>query len=293
VTTARRIDAHQHFWKISRGDYGWLTPDLGPLYRDFGPDDLLPHVLSEDVDATVVVQAAPTLEETDFLVDLADRTPFVAGIVGWIPMGSPEGIEAIDHLAGCTKFSGVRPMIQDIADDGWMLRRELEEAFRILAERGLTFDALVKPRHLPHLLRLLGKHPDLRVVVDHAAKPTIPSRGDPWEGDEAWRRDMRAIARGSAAHCKLSGLVTEAPPEWTVEDLRPVVEFLLEEFGPRRLLWGSDWPVVELAGGYAAWRSATEWLLAGLSEQDRDAILGENAIAFYDLLPFTSGAPSP
>jgi L-fuconolactonase len=199
-------------------------------------------------------------------------------VVGWLPLDRP-GVEGVlDDLAANPAFRGVRPMIQDIPNEDWMLGKALTPGLCALAERGLSLDALLKPRHLPNLLNLLHRHPDLQVVVDHAAKPEIrQGRFD------AWATDMARIAAETNACCKLSGLVTEAAPEWQCEDLRPYVAHLLECFGPERLMWGSDWPVVNLAGGFARWRDATQQLIEELGETERDAILGETARRFYRL----------
>jgi L-fuconolactonase len=272
------IDAHQHFWTIARDDYGWLTPEDTVLYRDYGPADLAPHLQRAGITHSVVVQAAPTVDETRYLLELADETPWVAGVVGWVDLGAPDVARALDTLASHRLFRGVRPMIQDIADDDWMLGDALTPGFRALVERDLSFDALVLPHHLPRLLRLLGRYPELRVVVDHGAKPAI--RDGAFDG---WAEDMARLARETSACCKLSGLVTEADADWELATLRPYAEHLLACFGPERLLWGSDWPVVELAGGFEKWREASDGLLAGLAEPERAAVLGDSAARFYRL----------
>ncbi len=272
------IDAHQHFWRLSRGDYDWLTPDLDVLYRDFEPADLEPLMHAAGVRRTVLVQAAPTREETDFLLGLARQHSWIAGVVGWVDLEGADAPAEIAALATEAELVGVRPMIQDIADPDWMLRREVEPALRALAEQGLAFDALVKPVHLPRLATLLARHPELRVVIDHAGKPRI---GD---GEiETWARDMSALSLRTNTCCKLSGLVTEAAPDWTNADLRPYVDHVLDRFGAERVMWGSDWPVVEMAGGYARWRETSMSLLRDLSEDERGAVLGGTAARFYRL----------
>lgn len=272
------VDAHQHFWSLARDDYGWLTPALQPIYRDFGPEELHPILTRHGIDRTVLVQAAPTVAETRFLLDIARHTGFVAGVVGWSDLAAPGAPEAIGSLAAEEKLVGLRPMVQDIPDDDWLAQPGLAPAFEAMARTGLVFDALVLPRHLSRLLGVLERHPALRVVVDHGAKPEIRAgRFDGWAGD------MRRIAEAPNAFCKLSGLVTEAGEEWTVATLRPYVDHLLAVFGPPRLVWGSDWPVVELAGGYERWRAATQQLLAPLGAEERDAILGGTAARVYRL----------
>jgi L-fuconolactonase len=279
----RRVDAHQHFWRLSRGDYGWITPDLRPIHRDFGPADLAPRLARAGIGATILVQAAPTVAETRFLLHTAGTTSFVAGVVGWVDMAALEAPETMAGLARDPYLRGIRPMIHDIADPDWMLGRQLEPAFRALVELGLVFDALVRPVHLASLRVLLGRYPDLRVVIDHAAKPDIARWGRSPAARATWAVAMADLARSTDAACKLSGLVTEAAPGWSADDLRPYVDHLLECFGPDRLLWGSDWPVVDLAGGYAAWWSATEACLARLDADARAAILGGTAARVYGL----------
>jgi len=274
------IDAHQHFWRLARGDYGWLTADQTPIYRDYGPTDLAPLLTEAGIGQTILVQAAPTEAETDYLLDLAAGTPFVAGVVGWVDLEVPDAATRVRDAARRPKLVGLRPMIHDIEDDEWMLRPSLAPALAAMAEAGLVFDALVRPRHLPALADLVARHPSLRVVIDHAAKPDIAG----WRpGDtrfQDWARCMEGLAvRGVA--CKLSGLVTEARPDWRAADLRPYVDVVLRAFGENGVVWGSDWPVVERGGGYRRWRQATEELLDGLPEAWREAVLGGNAARVY------------
>jgi L-fuconolactonase len=274
-----QIDAHQHFWRVDRGDYGWLTPDAhGVICRDFGPDELAPLIAAAGVERTVLVQAAPTAAETEFLLEIAHATPFVAGVVGWADFEAPDAAERIRAMAADEALLGLRPMLQDLADDAWILRPALAAALDAMEAVGLTFDALVTPRHLPHLARLLERRPELKVVIDHGAKPDIAAGAL-----TDWAGAMRAIARDTGAVCKLSGLVTEAGAGWTADQLTPFVDGLLEAFGPARLMWGSDWPVVNEAGGYAAWRAAAAALTARLGAEDRGRIFGGTASAFYGI----------
>jgi len=271
-----RVDAHHHVWRVDRGDYGWLTPDL-PIHRDYGLDDLRP--LLGDITATVLVQAAPTEAETEFLLATArDSGGLVRGVVGWTDLAAPDAAVRVSRLARMPLLKGLRPMLQDIAETDWILRPDVQPALLEMAARGLVFDALIQPRHLPAMLELAHWHPALRLVVDHAAKPDIAG-----DGFQAWADGMARVARETRAVCKLSGLVTEAAAGWAIGDLQPYVAHLLDVFGPRRLLWGSDWPVVNLAGGYARWREATMELLRDLPEANRDAILGGTAAGVYGL----------
>jgi L-fuconolactonase len=271
-----RIDAHQHFWRLARGDYGWLTPALAPIHRDFGPQDLQPILARHGIAATILVQAAPTVAETEYLLALAAAEPFVAGVVGWADMASAEAPAAIAASARDPLLVGIRPMVQDIADDDWLLREDLVAGFAALERHGLVFDALVLPRHLPRLLCVADRHPELVIIIDHLAKPSVA------KGEFApWSADIAALARRPNVACKLSGLVTEAAARWGVEDLRPYAEHVLACFSPGRVLWGSDWPVVELAGGYDRWVEATEALLVSSTPGERDAVLGGNAQRVY------------
>jgi len=274
-----RVDAHQHFWRVDRGDYGWLTAKDHPkIARDFLAADLEPLLAAARIDKTVLVQAAPSEAETQFLLDLAAATPFVAGVVGWTDFDAPDAAARIARLCANRKLLGLRPMVQDILDDEWLLNPELARVFDAMQRGELTFDALVKPRHLPALAEFLERNPDLPVVIDHGAKPDIAHAGL-----DMWSTYMRHIARETKAYCKLSGLATEAGPGWSAATLKLYVDVLLESFGPARLMWGSDWPVLNEAGDYAQWLAAAETLTKHLSAQDREAIFGGTAAKFYGL----------
>ena len=270
------IDAHQHFWQLERGDYGWLTPDLDVLYHDFMPGDLTPHLRQHNIDGTILVQAAPTIAETEFLLKISDETPFVLGVVGWVDFEAASAIDNIIRLAKHPKLVGLRPMIQDIADDDWMLRPDLFAVFEAMIQHNLTFDALVLPRHLPQLCRLLSRHPELRCVIDHGAKPDIENGKF-----DSWARDIAAVANSSNAYCKLSGLITEAGEGWTPSQLAPYVAHLLETFGTKRLVWGSDWPVATLVDNYKNWLDLAISFIP--DEPARSAIFGSNAYELYEL----------
>jgi L-fuconolactonase len=271
-----RIDAHHHLWTLARGDYGWLTPALAPIYRDFQLSDLTPHLSTAGIEGTILVQAAPTEAETMFLLDIADSAEVVRGVVGWTNFDAAGGAARIDALAARNLLVGLRPMVQDIADDDWLLGPALAPLLTAMARNGLIFDALVLPRHLPKLLQVIARHPDLTFVLDHCGKPRLAT------GEIAtWQRDVALLAEHPNIVCKLSGLVTEAAPDWRIADLRQAVDHVVTCFGPQRLLWGSDWPVVDLARGYAAWFVAAETLLADLSPFDKAAIFGRNAARIY------------
>jgi L-fuconolactonase len=271
-----RIDAHHHLWTLARGDYGWLTPELAPIYRDFSLTDLAPHLAQSGIEGTILVQAAPTEAETMFMLGIAEATEVVRGVVGWIDFDADDAAARIDALAAERLLVGLRPMVQDMADDDWLLRPSLAPLLTSMTRHGLVFDALVLPRHLPRLLEVIDRHGDLQFVLDHCAKPHLA------DGDIAqWKQHIAEIARRPNIVCKLSGLATEARADWQIADLGPAVDHVHECFGPQRLLWGSDWPVVNLAGGYDRWFAATESLLAGLSAAEKADVFGGNAGRIY------------
>ncbi len=274
-----RVDGHQHFWSLQRDDYGWLTPELQVLYRDFAPADLSPLLDQAGIDQTILVQAAASVAETEYLLDIAEQHQFVAGVVGWVDMESvPQAIKNLHRLARYQKFVGIRPMIQDIDDPAWIDRPEFGTIFDTLVEKKLCFDALVRSIHLPWLLKCLLRHPQLRAVIDHGAKPDIAA-GE-WQ---PWADGISAIANQTSVYCKISGLITEAGDSHSYDDVMPYLDHLLDVFGPQRLIWGSDWPVLNLAGDYQGWHDASTAQFETLTEQDRDDILGRNAIGFYNI----------
>lgn len=276
MSLARRIDAHVHFWKISRGDYHWMSPDLVALHRDFLPQHLIQHIKAAGFHEVILVQAAATIAETEFLLSLAKESSFISGVVGWANMEADDFKEAMERLLIDPKLRAIRPMIQDIPDPEWMLHDPQREGFRVLAKLNVCVDLLIKPAHLGAALRLLQRYPDLRAVIDHGAKPRIDS------GEfTMWAEGIRRLATETSAFCKLSGLITEAGRDWSVEKLRPYVDCLIEFFGPERLLFGSDWPVLTTASDYSTWHDTVGYLLSGLTEPQRRGIYGENAARFY------------
>jgi L-fuconolactonase len=287
-----RVDSHQHFWRLSRGDYRWLRADepaVAALVRDFLPEHLLPALQAGAVSRTLLVQAADSVEETGFLLELAARCEWIGGVVGWVDLSSPGAVHTLEGWARHAKFKGVRPMLQDLPDDDWIVRASRPDVVRTLIRLGLRFDALVKPRHLPSLLRFAQTWGGLPVVIDHAAKPQLPvDMGD--DGMLAWHRYMAELAALPQVSCKFSGLLTEMPPAArtsgasVVETLRPVWRHLLRCFGPARLMWGSDWPVLNLAGDYAAWLAASAALVDELPPSDQALVWHGSAQRFYGLL---------
>lgn len=270
------VDSHCHFWRLDRGDYDWLAGSGGPLQpirRDFLPADYPGDA------RLIVVQAAASLAETDFLLSLGVSDSRIAGVVGWVNLADPGAADALSARASNPLFKGIRPMLQDIADSEWILSAPRPEVIGRLTRLGLRFDALVTTRHLAPLARFAARNPDLPIVIDHAAKP---QPGDLSE----WAAGMRVLARDERIHCKLSGLLTElSPAELDAPEprLREIFEQVLDWFGPERLIWGSDWPVLTLAASYDRWQALTDTLLSPLSAGERQAILGGNARRFYDI----------
>lgn len=287
MSAAPRIDAHQHFWHLARGDYSWLNveakPYLEPIHRDFQPGDLLPLLEAESIAGTVLVQAAATVEETEYMLSLADAHDFIRGVVGWVDLTAPDAVATIERLARHSAFKSVRPMLQDLPDAAWISTASIGPAVQALVRLGLRFDALVKTPHLPHLLAFAQRHPALPIVIDHAAKPDMARHEF-----TAWHALMAPLAALPQVHCKLSGLVTEIGLDWQLDTLRPYVDAVLELFGPQRVMWGSDWPVLNLAADYTRWTEATDALLESRTAEQRDAMLGGNAIRFYGLAPGAS-----
>lgn len=267
------IDSHQHFWKLERGDYAWLTENLAPIYTDFQPADLKPLLEESRVDGTILVQATDTEEETEYLLSLADKHAWIHGVVGWVDMETPTASDRICRFAEHSKFVGIRPMIQGIEDENWMLKPELAPAIETLIDRNLAFDALVLPQHLTPLKTFLSRYDRLKVIIDHGAKPQIRDRA--WQ---PWADDMAEIAATSNAFCKLSGLVTEAASEWKPDDIAPYAQHILSTFGPERTVFGSDWPVLNLAGNYSDW---IDLVKTWIPDEHKPDIMGGNALRFY------------
>ncbi len=245
------IDAHFHIWQLARGDYGWLTPALGAIHRDIGLDDWRAVSRPAGIAAGILVQAAPTEAETRFLLQQADTAADVVGVVGWVDMPATDAPQRIAALARHPKLKGLRPMLQDIADPDWILQPALASAFKAMCDADLVFDALIKPVHLPRIARLAQRYPALRIVVDHGAKPAIAT--GQWT---EWADALARLAQEPQVACKMSGLWNEAAPQAPLEKLERYARHLLACFSPARTLWGSDWPVLERAGDYAAWHAA-------------------------------------
>jgi L-fuconolactonase len=269
------IDAHQHFWRIGANDCTWPTRDLGAIHRDFLPADLEAQARPLGVGGAVLVQSQESDRDTDWLCELAETAPFVQAVVGWADLKGADAAARIETLARRPKLRGLRPMLQGLPKD-WILDRDLEPAIEAMKARGLTLDALVYTRHLPALRAFASHHPDLPIVIDHCAKPPIA------EGTVSpWREEMSALAKLENVYCKFSGLLTEAqgsPPE----ALAAYASHVVRAFPPERLMWGSDWPVLNLAAGYGDWFDLA-CALSEMSGADLDWLLGGAARAFYRL----------
>ncbi|MBB3769561.1 L-fuconolactonase [Angulomicrobium tetraedrale] len=274
-----RIDAHQHFWRIAERAGQWPPPDLTAIHRDFGPEDLQPLLAAAGINGTVLVQTMEREADTAYMLGLADRHPFIKAVVGWTDFKAPHAPDAIARLSAHPRLKGLRPMLQDIAKDDWIADPILAPAITAMIDYDLAFDALVLPRHLRPLLDLATRYPALRIVIDHGAKPPIT------EGRiSSWRADLAALAAQPNVWCKLSGLLTEAGGRGP-STVRPYAETLLDLFGPGRLIFGSDWPVLRLAGDYADWIAQCRDIVPA---EHHDAVFGANAVSFYRL----DGTPS-
>jgi len=275
-----RIDAHQHYWNISRGDYGWITPEFPVLYRDFLPADLQPERERHRIDGTILVQAAPTYEETDYVLSLAEGEPSVLGVVGWLDLADPDHLRHYERHRIHPKYKGFRLMIQDMPDARAILEPSFIRSLRHFEERQVPVDLLVKHSQLEPLLELLSHVPRLKGVIDHIAKPDI--RNGVYE---TWLRHMGEIAGYPNLYCKLSGMVTEADrANWRHADYGTCVRGIAALFGPDRIMFGSDWPVCLLAASYGEVIEVLERSLPDdWSVEDRQKLYGENAGLFYNL----------
>lgn len=284
----QRVDSHCHLWDLDRGDYGWLDrsdPALAPIARNFCPADLNTVVTPFAISQVVAVQAAPTVDETRYLLDLAAGSTLISGVVGWVDLTSKDAARDLEELGLNAKFKGIRPMLQDIEDADWIITAPRKDAIAALLQTGRRFDALVLPQHLEALLTFAHANPDLPIVIDHAAKPALTAdAGDPRHG--MWREGMRRMADDTTAYCKLSGLLTEMSAlqrRNPLGILQSVFDDLMEWFGPERLMWGSDWPVLTLAAPFQDWHSISGDLLSRLAPRDRARIQSGSALAFYGL----------
>jgi L-fuconolactonase len=276
------IDAHQHVWDLAQAEYAWLGPEAGVLHRDFGMDDVAPEFAAAGVTGTVLVQSADNDEDTEHMFAVAEIAPIVHGIVGYVPLHEPErAAERLAELMKRPRFCGVRNLIHDRPDPQWLLRRDVDEGLGLLERAGVPFDVVgVLPEHLEAVLAISERHPDLDLVIDHLNKPPIGLADH-----EPWASLMTRVAANPRVRGKVSGLYSAIgdPSDWTVDAIRPILDHVLEAFGPDRLMYGGDWPVSLIAGGYARVWSGIDELLGGLDAADRDLILAGTARSFYSL----------
>ncbi len=275
------IDSHQHFWRIGENECVWPTAELAAIYRNFLPVDLAPLAQAAGVTGSVLVQSQESDLDTDFLLRVASESDLVKAVVGWVDLASGAAVPRIKNLAQHPKMRGLRPMLQGLPTDTWILSSALEPAIAEMLQHNLSFDALIHVRHLPYLRIFARRHPQLAIVIDHAAKPAIAAGGF-----ETWSAGMAALADLPNVYCKVSGLLTEAAAEQGLDQLRPYVTRLYHLFGAERLMWGSDWPVLSLAANgaysnYGDWLSMSKHLLPVVSAAERDAIFGLTAKSFY------------
>ena len=271
-----RLDSHQHFWRYDAVQYPWIPPG-SPLHRDWLPADLAPLLAQAKLDGCIAVQARQTIEESRWLLGLADVSPIIKGVIGWVDLRSERVEEQLAEFAGHPKFVGVRHVVQDEPEVSFMLGAEFQRGIGRLQQFGLTYDLLIFPKQLPAAIELVRKFPEQRFVLDHIAKPAIK------DGTMSpWREQIRELAQARNVMCKVSGLVTEARHDgWKADDFKPYLDTVTEAFGPGRLMFGSDWPVCLLAGSYEEVFRLVEEYFAGLSVLERAAIFGVTAETFY------------
>lgn len=272
------LDSHQHFWRYSVEDYGWIDEPMARIRRDFLPKDLQPNLAAAGLSGCIAVQARQTLEESRWLVELARENSFIKGVVGWVPLAEPQVGKALESLQREASFKGVRHVVQG-ESDGFLDRDAFNAGIREITKCGLTYDVLVFARQLPEALRFIDRHSEQTFVLDHIAKPTVVGAPDP-----EWRRLIQEFAGRERTFCKFSGVVTEVPGwRWTPSLLRPYFEVVLEAFGPQRLMFGSDWPVCLVATEYAAWVEFVRSCTVALSSEEQSWIFGRTASTAYRL----------
>ena len=275
------IDAHFHSWQLSRGDYGWLTPGVGSIYRDVAVEDWQKLSAPLGITGGILVQAAPTVAETMYLLAMADANPAVLGVVGWVDFMAADAVAQIEALAKHPKLKGLRPMLHDLPDAAWILQPAVQGALTAMEKLGLVLDALIRPVHLPYILTIAQRYPNLSIVIDHCAKPEIALGVDTaWQ---PWADGMAALANLPNVSCKLSGLLTEAGKSPHSRTCKPWIEFVLQIFNSDRIIWGSDWPVLELAADYQTWLELSQQFTKHLTLMHRNNIYSNNAKNIYTL----------
>ncbi len=275
-----KIDSHQHFWAINDTDYVWMGDEHASIKRDFLPADLAPLMAASGIDGCVAVQARQMIEETRWLLGLAEQNDFIRGVVGWVPLIENAAAPWLEEFATHPKLTGVRHVVHDEPDDDFILREDFNAGIKQLAQHGLVYDILIFAKHLRQTARFVDRHPGQAFVVDHIAKPSI-RKG---QFDDAWAAGIRELAQRDNVSCKLSGMITEVrDAEWDTELLRPYFETIIDAFGAQRVMFGSDWPVCQLRGTYQEWARTVSAMVAPLSPDEQSAIWGGNAARVYGL----------
>lgn len=280
-----KLDAHQHFWHYTPDEYGWIDDSMAAIRRDFLPADLAPELDACGLHGSIAVQARQTLAETEWLLELAARNPRVRGVVGWLPLRDPTLPPLLAHLSANPALVGVRHVLQ-AEPDVFMADLAFNRGLSEVAHRGLAYDLLIYARQLSAAIRLADRHPGLRIVLDHIAKPVVQGPPPP-----DWLRHLRDLAARPHVFCKISGVATEAPGfQWDEATVHPYLDAVLEAFGPNRLLFGSDWPVCLVATSYSRWFHCIQSWAQKLSSSEREALFGGNAASAYRLPTFNFAA---
>ncbi len=273
------IDSHQHFWRYNSRDYDWIGDDMRSLRRDFLPPELKVNMDKTGMDGTISIQARQTLEETDWLLELASEYPFILGVVGWLPVASKRIQQILENYAGKQKLKALRHVIQDEKDDDFILDQNFNRGISQLKKFNLVYDILIYERQLPRTIQFVDNHPNQVFVLDHIAKPRIAS-GQLYP----WKSHIIDLAKRGNVYCKISGLVTEADVTgWSENQLKPYLDTVLNAFKPERLIFGSDWPVCTAGIQYKDWSDMVRKFICSLSADEQSAIMGKNAQAVYSL----------
>lgn len=274
-----KIDSHHHLWAYNEADYGWMNDEMAVIKKDHLPNDLKDVLATVGFDGSVVVQARQSLEETRWLLKMADENPEIKGVVGWVDLRSEELKSQLEEFASHPKFVGVRHVVQDEPEDDFIIGYAFVKGIELLESYNLVYDILIFPRQLPYASQLVARFPDTTFVLDHIAKPHI-------KDDElaAWASDIYELAMSSNVYCKVSGMVTEADwKNWKPADFIPYLDVVFDAFGTERIMIGSDWPVCRLGGEYAEVMNIVIDYIKDRSESEKQAILGGNAVEAYKL----------
>jgi L-fuconolactonase len=274
-----KIDSHQHFWIYNKLEYDWIDESMSTIRRDFLPVHLAEELKKNQFDGSVAVQARQSIEETEWLLRLAETNQIIKGVVGWVDLQSPNIYDQLKKYAAHPKFVGVRHVVQGEPDDDFILRPGFNEGISLLKEFNLTFDILIFPKHLPYAITFAEQHPDITFILDHIAKPSIKT------GEiSIWKENIRKLAKFPNMYCKVSGMVTEASwVNWKPDDFKPYLDTIFSAFGSERIMIGSDWPVCLVAGNYPEIISIVSDYISNLSDSQKNNILGNNAIKIYNL----------